>query len=690
MNKLATETSPYLLQHADNPVDWYPWGQEALSLAREQNRPILLSIGYSACHWCHVMAHESFEDPTTAQLMNELFVNIKVDREERPDLDQIYQTAHQFITRRPGGWPLTMFLHPADQRPFFGGTYFPNTERHGLPAFRELLQRVAEYYRDNEREIREHGAALVEAFARLEPGVPAAATALGEPPLQRARDELLEQLDHQHGGFGTAPKFPHATSLEYLLRHWRRSAHSTEPDTQALYAVALTLTQMANGGIHDQIGGGFYRYSVDQHWEIPHFEKMLYDNGPLLTLYAQMWLVSADEQFRRVANDTADWVIREMHSPDGAFWSTLDADSPGGEGRFYLWTPESVEAVLEPDEYRVVAAHYGLDGPPNFEGAWHLRVTGNLADTAAALNLNASTARRLLDAARGKLLAARNTREWPGRDEKILTAWNGLMIRGLAIGARALQRDDLATAATQAVDFIRSRLIVENRLMACHKDGRSRFPAYLDDHAYLLDALVELLQSRWDSRHLEFAIWIADQLLDRFQDAERGGFYFTGNDQEPLIVRTRPMSDDSLPAGNAVAALALNRLGHLLGDSRYLEAAERTLRAAWKPLSEFPHGHPSMATALDEYLHAPTVVILRGNSEEIRDWAGKLESIYSPARLLFAIPADVTDLPGSLTARSAADHTIAYVCSGQTCDAPVSSLDELALALSEAGETGTA
>ncbi len=684
MNKLANETSPYLLQHADNPVDWYPWGDEALSLAREQNRPILLSIGYSACHWCHVMAHESFEDPAIAKLMNELFVNIKVDREERPDLDQVYQIAHQFITRRPGGWPLTMFLHPADQRPFFGGTYFPKDERHGLPAFPDLLQRVAGYYRDNEAGIREHGTALVKAFARLEPGAPA--TRLDEQPLQRARDQLLEQLDREHGGFGTAPKFPHASSLERLLRHWRRSAHSPEPDTQALYAVALTLTRMAEGGIHDQIGGGFYRYSIDQQWEIPHFEKMLYDNGPLLALYAQMWQISADEQFRRVANDTADWAIREMRSPQGAFWSTLDADSPGGEGRFYLWTPESAKAVLEPDEYRVVATHYGLDSPPNFEQAWHLRVTRNLADTAAATSLNVSTVRRLLDSARVKLLDARDKREWPGRDEKILTAWNGLMIRGLAIATRALHREELAAAAAEAVDFIHDQLVVRDRLMACYKDGQARFPAYLDDHAWLLDALLELLQASWDNRHLEFAIWIAEQLLERFEDRERGGFYFTGNDQETLIYRMRPMSDDSLPSGNAIAALALNRLGHLLGETRYLDAAERTLRAAGKPLAEFPHGHPSLVTALEEQLYPPTIVVIRGEPGEARIWADTLASIYAPARLVFAIPAQTTGLPQGLAMRSATDKTVAYVCTDSVCDAPVSSLDELASTLSEVSE----
>jgi len=685
MNRLGNETSPYLLQHADNPVDWYPWGEEAWIKARAENKPVLLSIGYSACHWCHVMAHESFENAEIAAVMNEHFVNIKVDREERPDIDRIYQTAHQLIARRPGGWPLTMFLHPDDQRPFFGGTYFPDQPRHGMPAFPELLARVAGYYRDQQEEIREQGDALLQAFARLEPGEAASADGLRRDPLDSARERFLEQFDSQHGGFGSAPKFPHTSSLERLLRHWRESAHGAEPDTQALFAVALSLTRMAEGGVYDQLGGGFFRYSVDADWTIPHFEKMLYDNGPLLALYAQMWLVSADEAFRRVANETADWAIRDLRAPGGAFFATLDADSDGGEGSFYVWQPEQAQRLLEADEFAVLAAHFGLDLPANLEGRWHLRVMQSLEETAGAAGVNLSAAQRLLDSARSKLLAAREARNWPGRDEKILVSWNALAIRGLAIASRALHRDDLATAAAHALDFIRDELVADDRLLAVFKDGHARFPAYLDDHAFLLDATLELLQARWQSEQLQFAIWLAERLLEEFEDRERGGFYFTGAHHESLMHRSRPMSDQSLPSGNAVAALALNRLGHLLGETRYLASAERAIRAAWPAMSEFPHGHASMLHALEEYLEPPVSVVIRGESGELAQWLAELNGHYAPRRQVFGIPSAARDLPGLLAERQAGGTTRAYVCQGTSCLAPIDSLAGLAAELSEAG-----
>jgi uncharacterized protein YyaL (SSP411 family) len=683
MNQLANETSPYLLQHADNPVDWYPWGEEALELAKRERKPILLSIGYSACHWCHVMAHESFEDPDTADLMNRLFVNIKVDREERPDLDKIYQSAHQLIQRRPGGWPLTMFLNYVDQRPYFAGTYFPKTSMHGMPPFRELLEKAAAYCRDNQQEILSHGEAVLAAFSHLEPGDPPPGITFTPEPLAGARAILDQQFDATNGGFGGAPKFPHPINLERLLRHWRSTAHSGEPDTQALFICALTLTRMSEGGIYDQIGGGFCRYSVDAEWTIPHFEKMLYDNGPLLGLYAQLWQASGDDLYRRVASETADWAIRDMLSPEGGFYSTLDADSEGEEGRFYVWRPDEVRSLLTDEEYQVIAARFGLDQPPNFEGRWHLRVTRSMQSVAEACSMAESNAQRLIDEARGKLLASRNTRVWPGRDDKILTSWNALMIRGLAIAARALRRNELADAAAGSVEFVRRTMVNADRLLATYKDGLARFNAYLDDYAYLLDALLELLQARWNSEHLDFSIWLADQLLERFQDSDRGGFYFTSHDHEELIHRTKPMSDDSLPSGNGVAALALARLGHLLGESRYLDAAERTLALGWDGMKDFPAGHTALVTALEEYLEPPEIVVLRGDAHDIGCWSKELGAIYSPRRLIFAIPADDANLPGTLTLRESEGKTIAYICRGTSCSAPIRSLDVLAKELSE-------
>jgi uncharacterized protein YyaL (SSP411 family) len=682
VNRLNDETSPYLLQHADNPVDWYPWGEEALGKARAEGKPILLSIGYSACHWCHVMAHESFEDPSTAEVMNKLFVNIKVDREERPDLDKIYQTAHQLITQRPGGWPLTVFLTPEQQLPFFAGTYFPNEQRHGMPAFTDLLMQIAQYYETHRDELHQQGQSVVSAMASLEPGAADASTALTREPLDKLRQQLGDNFDADWGGFGGAPKFPHASSLEYLLRHWRDTAHGKEPDVHALYMCALTLTRMIDGGIYDQLGGGFFRYSVDAQWSIPHFEKMLYDNGPLLALLTQLWQASGDDRFRTAAMETADWVLRDMRSPAGAFWSTLDADSEGSEGAFYVWTPAAAEALLENQEYAAFASRFGLNQPANFEGEWHLQVRGSLEDAGAAADESAIAA--LVDAARARLLADRNERIWPERDEKVLTAWNALMIRGLAMAARALDRDDLADAAADAVDFIRTNMVVDGVLQASYKDERARFPAYLDDHAFLIDAILELLQVRWNNAHLEFAQQLAERLLADFQDSANGGFYFTSTAHEELVHRTRSFSDDSLPSGNGVAALALGRLGHLLGEARYLEAAERTLQAGWAAMTDFPHGHAALVTALEEHLQQPEIVIIRGSAEEAGEWARSAAAIYAPRRLVFAIPADEQNLPTALELRKPAATAVAYICRGTRCSAPVESLNELAQLLSEA------
>ncbi|HYM34990.1 MAG TPA: thioredoxin domain-containing protein, partial [Steroidobacteraceae bacterium] len=465
-NALARETSPYLLQHADNPVDWHPWSSEALELARTSGKPILLSIGYSACHWCHVMAHESFEDEATAKLMNELFVNIKVDREERPDIDKIYQLAHHVLAQRGGGWPLTMFLTHEDQQPFFGGTYFPKEPRYGMPAFTDLLQKVAAFYAEHRDDIRKQNTSLMEVFAESNPPAPAADLTLDTTPFTQARSILMRQFDREYGGFGGAPKFPHTTTLEFLLRQWRASAHEAEPDLQSLYMATLTLTRMAEGGIYDQLGGGICRYSVDQFWMIPHFEKMLYDNGPLLALYAQATIATGDPLFKRIARETADWMMRDMQSKSGAFWSTLDADSEGHEGKFYVWQREQARTLLSSDEFVALERRFGLDRDANFEGAWHLHVYKSLDEVAQNVGTPAPEVERLLDLARSKLLSARNTRVWPGRDEKILTSWNALAIKGFAIAARALQSDDLTAAATRAVDFIRLELWREGRLLA--------------------------------------------------------------------------------------------------------------------------------------------------------------------------------------------------------------------------------
>jgi uncharacterized protein YyaL (SSP411 family) len=679
-NRLAGETSPYLLQHAANPVDWYPWGPEALEKARAADKPILLSIGYSACHWCHVMAHESFEDAATAALMNELFVNVKVDREERPDLDRIYQTAHQMLTQRGGGWPLTMFLSPDDQRPFFGGTYFPPEPKYGMPAFRDLLKRVAQYYREHGEDVRRQGDALVEVFGQMQP--PAATQApLTRAPLATGRAALQRDFDGRFGGFGDAPKFPHPMNLEFLMRTWRASAGDDQPDLQALYMATLTLTRMAEGGLYDQVGGGFCRYSVDPYWMIPHFEKMLYDNGQLLAVSAQAAVATGDALFRRVAQGTADWILRDLANPGGAYYSTLDADSEGHEGKFYVWTPDEVRALLDEREYAALARRFGLDREANFEGRWHLHAFEPLEKVAEEAGLTTEEAAESLDSARAKLLAVRNQRVWPGRDEKILTAWNGLAIAGLAAASRALDRTDYVDSAARAVAFLREHCWFDGRLLAVHKDGRSRFPAYLDDHAFLAWGLLELLQARWQGPWLEWAVELAETMLAHFEDREAGGFYFTADDHESLIHRPKTFGDDATPAGNGVAARVLLRLGYLLAEPRYLDAAERTLRAAWSLVERYPHGHTSLLMALDELTEPPTIVVLRGPADDIAVWRAELDKLYEPRRLVLAVPADATGLPAALADKRPQATTVAYVCRGTTCSAPLATLGELVRSL---------
>jgi len=672
-NRLADQTSPYLLQHADNPVHWMPWGEEALAAARELDRPILLSVGYSACHWCHVMAHESFEDPATARLMNALFVNVKVDREERPDIDRIYQLAHQLMIRRPGGWPLTMFLTPEEQVPFFGGTYFPDAPRHGMPSFQEVLTRVAEYYSDHRDEIRAQREPLLGALRSVEPaagGAPEAGGlhALGEEPLAEARRQLGALFDARHGGFGGAPKFPHPSNLERLLRQ-----HALTADAQARHMALFTLAAMAESGLYDQLGGGFSRYSVDEQWMIPHFEKMLYDNGPLLALSAWAAQISGQPLFERVTRETAAWVMREMQSPAGGYFSTLDADSEGEEGRYYVWDPQETAGLLPSREHALLAARFGLDRPPNFEGRhWHLHGFRSLEDAAATAGVPPGEAQELLDRARATLFAAREQRVRPGLDDKVLAAWNGLMIKGMSVAARALDDVALATSAERALDFVRDNMRADDgRLLATWRDGRARLNAYLDDHALLVDGVLALLECRWRDGDLGFAVSLADALLERFEDREHGGFFFTSHDHERLIHRSKPLADDALPAGNGVAAQVLIRLGHLLGETRYLRAAEATLHLARSALAQYPHAHNALLTALEETLHPPVTVVLRGSGEALARWRRRAAARYAPRRLCLAIPNDAPALPGLLAERVPRGEIVAYVCHGHQCDAPI-------------------
>ena len=670
-NRLARETSPYLQQHAGNPVDWHAWGEEALRRAREEDKPILLSVGYSACHWCHVMAHESFEDPGVAEVMNRLFVNVKVDREERPDLDQIYQLAHQMLAQRPGGWPLTMFLTP-DGAPFFGGTYFPKEPRYNLPGFPQLLERVAQIYREHRDEIGRQNETILATFESMQPGTPAHHSELSVAPIDAALRSLKTSFDTRYGGFGGAPKFPHPAELGFCLR---RSAAAG--DGAAERVSTYTLERMALGGIYDHLGGGFSRYSVDAEWQIPHFEKMLYDNGPLLRLVSDAWTATRNPLFSRVAEETAAWVTREMQSPEGGYYSSLDADSEHEEGKFYVWTLEEAKALLSADEYAMLAPYYGLDGPPNFEGThWHLHVARTLGAMAEPLGKSEDQCARLLDSGREKLFAAREKRVRPGRDEKVLVSWNALMIAGMARAAVVFERGEWLASAKRALGFVHGTMWKNERLLATYKDGQAHLNAYLDDYAFLLAALIELMQAEFDRETLAFAEDLADVLLEQFEDKENGGFFFTSHDHERLIHRPKPGYDNATPSGNGMAAFALQRLHFLTGEPRYANAAERTLAQFHPAMSERPEGYATLLAALEEHLVPTRTVILRGPQAELPRWRSALAQRYLPHTVVIAIETGVRDLPPVL-AKPAGGKVNAWVCEGVTCLAPIDRLENL-------------
>ncbi len=682
-NRLGEETSPYLRQHAGNPVAWQPWDDEAIRAARQAGKPILLSIGYSACHWCHVMAHESFEDPATAEVMNHHFVNIKVDREERPDLDKVYQLAHQLLTQQTGGWPLTAFLDPDTLVPFFAGTYFPRSPRHQLPGFTDLLLRIAETFASQREALTAQGQRVTEVLDRLNAGPGAGGDAqAAQDDASRlpdaAHQALAQQYDPVEGGFGSAPKFPMPGTLSRELMHWASGA-AGQDDRATLDRVMTTLTRMARGGIYDHLGGGFFRYATDRKWRIPHFEKMLYDNGQLLSLYSDALGVSPDALFEAVVTETAGWLLREMRHPAGGFYAALDADSEGEEGRFYLWRKGEVKKLLEEPEYLVLETLYGLDKPANFEGRWNLYRTDAWRSVVERLFLDRETADAALASGRAKLLAARDERVRPGLDHKVLTAWNGLAAEGLCRAGMRLDRPDWIRAAGDCVDFLRENVWDGRRLMAVWTDGQARFNGYLDDYANLLNALLALLAARWRAEDAAFALALADAALESFQDEARGGFFFTAHQHEALIYRPKPTLDDAQPPGNGAMALALIRLGHLFGESRYLEAANRTLDWAREQIRRYPAGHCVLLSALALELAGPEQIIIRGPDGAMAPWLAAARAGYHPLRASFAIPWDAGgELPAYLPRLVSAEvksSVVAYRCRGMSCSLPEADLD---------------
>jgi uncharacterized protein YyaL (SSP411 family) len=643
-NRLARETSPYLLQHRDNPVDWYPWGAEALARAQREDKPILLSIGYSACHWCHVMERESFEDSETAAYMNEHFVNVKVDREERPDVDSLYMEAVQAMSGQ-GGWPMTVFLDP-EGVPFYGGTYFPPDEGRGMPSFRMVMEAVVKGFAEKREELRAGASRMrahLGAIGQIAPATEAPDTRL----LEQAVETLRARADRERGGFGGAPKFPPASSLELLLARGEREI------------VETTLDAMLAGGIYDQIGGGFARYSVDAVWLVPHFEKMLYDNALLARTYLHGWQAFGHERYRRVCEETLDWALREMRGPEGGFYSALDADSEGEEGRFYVWTPDEIREVLGEDADEI-ADFYGVGERGNFEGRNILHLAGGATAPAPSG----------LAGARLALYDARAKRVWPGLDDKRLTSWNALMIAALAEAGAVLGRDDYLAAARDCAGFVLESLRDgEGRLLRSYKDGEGRLNAYLEDHAFLLEALLTLYESSFEPLWFERARALAETTIARFGDSERGGFYSTSDDHEALIARRKEIGDHPIPSGNSAAAMGLLRLAALSGERAYDRQAEDVFRLFAKPAIQHPEMFAHLLLALDFHLAGTREVAVVG--EDLSELARTVRSTFRP-HLVLAGGEEGADTPLLLQGRTAVDgKPAAYVCERFACQAPV-------------------
>ena len=684
-NRLTDSLSPYLRQHADNPVYWQPWDAAAQAQARREDKPILLSIGYAACHWCHVMAHESFTDPHTAAVMNKYFVNIKVDREERPDLDRIYQAAHYMFVRRAGGWPLTMFLTPSGE-PFYGGTYFPRQSRHGLPSFVSVLEKVAEAWHDKRADINEQNAHVLPALRDLD-SHPKMSGEMTAAPLEHALHLFGGVIDKDEGGFRGAPKFPHPVEMELCM-----SAASMSHQTlqEGVYA---SLDKMAAGGLCDHVGGGFFRYCVDAAWAVPHFEKMLYDNGLLLALFTDAARAFASDasapsdsakpsalpnlhgDFADAAVGIGEWVLAEMQHAEGGFYSSLDADSAGGEGEFYIWDDAELRALLPDEEYAVFASHYGLAAGANFEGRHHLRRRQSIVQTARAVNVLPAQCDHLLDKARRRLQKQRATRVRPATDDKILAAWNGLMIRGLARGGRILQKPQWLAAAREALNFVCREMIIDGRLHAVWREGRRGTAAFLDDCAFMLDGALELLQAEMCPQVLSFATVLGEQLCKHFEDAA-GGFYFSATDAEQLIRRPKPADDSAIPSGNGVAARALLQLFWLTGDARWAVATEKTLSAFYGAMSSQPAGCASLLSALRWHLSPPQLVFLSGDSQTCKAWRAQLECTYRPDVQVYILPPKdkLLQLPLTLQKPPPPTGAYIYICCAAACQPPVDSL----------------
>ncbi|UCD83584.1 MAG: thioredoxin domain-containing protein [Deltaproteobacteria bacterium] len=656
-NHLAGETSPYLLQHADNPVDWYPWGDEALNRARNEDKPILLSIGYSACHWCHVMAHECFENENIARLMNDNFINIKVDREERPDLDTVYLEAVQAMTGR-GGWPLTVFLTP-EGKPFFGGTYFPPEDRHGIPGFPRVLKTVVDAYHNRRRDIERTVGQLLAVMSRtIGTGT---SEPLTEDTLDRAYSVLKQDFDRENGGFGNAPKFPQPMTLEFLLRYFHRTQ-----DSAALEMVELTLEKMARGGIYDQIGGGFHRYATDANWLIPHFEKMLYDNALLSRVYLSAYLVTGKQLYRTIAEETLNYVLREMTDPQGGFYSTQDADSEGVEGKYYLWTAQEI-AELAGKDFKTVYDYFGVTPEGNFEGRNILHVTNDAEPDASSIT----------GQVKAELLKSREQRVRPGRDEKVLTSWNGLMLSSLAEAACVLDRNDYLAAAVASGTFLINSMIADGHLEHTYMDGKSGIDGYLQDYTFVIDGLLTLHQATFGGEWLRYAVRLTEIMIEQFWDETTGTLYDSSEKHQDLFVRPKNMFDGAIPSGSSAATLILLKLARITDNEHLKRISEQLLKTMRESMSRHPLGFSNWLCALDFYLSAPKEIAIIGQRDHpsTSDLLHTLYSTWLPNKVIAACdpgdPNPVSGLKLLENKQMVGDRPTVYVCKRYTCQAPV-------------------
>ncbi len=673
-NHLISETSPYLLQHAHNPVDWYPWGEAALTKARGENKPILLSIGYSACHWCHVMEHESFENEAIAALMNENFVNIKVDREERPDLDQIYMNAVQMMTGQ-GGWPMTMFLTP-DGVPFYGGTYFPPSDRYNMPGFPRILASVAEAFRSQPDQVASTATAMLGELRRV---------GLAEQSGEVLREEILDSAfrrisanyDRTNGGFGGAPKFPPAMNLEFFLHR-----HNRKGSPEALEMVEHTTRRMAEGGMYDQLGGGFHRYSVDAKWLVPHFEKMLYDNALLARMYLHLFQVTKDPAARRIAEETLDYVAREMTDAGGGFYSSQDADSEGEEGKFFVWSRQEILDVMGERHGNLFCDFFDVTESGNFEGQNILHVNASITDTAARNKVSAEDLQAIIDSGRQKLFARREQRVKPGRDQKVLTAWNGLMLAGFAEASAILERPDYREVAEANARFLLSHLRSDGLLLRTYKDGEAKLNAYLEDYACLIDGLISLYEATGELTWIESAVALADKMIEQFWDDSEGGFFFTGKSHEKLIVRSKEFMDNATPSGNSIAALSLLKLNLLTANDDYRRRATAVLRLMADQIRRYPSAFGFALSALDFYLDSPLEVVIVGSSNPRMDELVRtVWKTYLPNRVIATCRKDhgqaATLVPLFIGRDTLATEPTAFVCRANTCQQPAHTSTEL-------------